>query len=171
MHAELCQTNGRTDFACSIKQQLHCAKGAFRYDVRTRGGRGVMEKRTWYGRLRALHSKNQFQMWTKREGVKKSEILQMSYLEAPKVGLPGLLGARACPLIFRVICFTYALPTSPSAHSPPPPPPPANPIRARTATLKFPKMGPSPLSLVSDRMSRRIFGIPSEYSAGDIVAF
>ena len=40
-----------------------------------------MEKRTWYGRLRALHSKNQFQMWMKREGVKKSEILQMSYLE------------------------------------------------------------------------------------------
>ena len=104
-------------------------------------------------------------------GLKNPKFCRCHIWKPTKVGLPGLLGARACPLIFRVICFTYALPTSPSAHSPPPPPPPANPIRARTATLKFPKMGPSPLSLVSDRMSRRIFGIPSEYSAGDIVAF
>ena len=42
-----------------------------------------MEKRMHQGRLRKFYTTNQFQMRERREGVKKSKILQMSLMDAP----------------------------------------------------------------------------------------
>ena len=46
-------------------------------------GEGVMEKQTLQGKLHKSYSINQIQMRTRMEGVKKSENLWMSLMEAP----------------------------------------------------------------------------------------